>query len=48
MQTEIQALERLKTWTWFQRPINRTIVKKRWVFALKQDIAETFERYQAR
>ena len=48
METEIEALNRLKTWTLVPRPSGRTIVKCRWVYAVKRTVAGSIERYRAR
>ena len=48
MKTEMEALNRLGTWTLVPRPSNRTIVKCRWVYAIKRTITGSIERYRAR
>lgn len=48
MQTEMDALNRLKTWTLVPRPSNRTIIKCRWVYAVNRTIAGLIERFRAR
>lgn len=48
MTTEIEALNRLETWTFVTRPSNRTIIKCRWVFAVKRTVTDAVERYRAR
>ena len=48
MKTEIEALNKLNTWTLVPRPLNRRIIKCRWVFAVKRTITGTVERYRAR
>lgn len=48
MQTEMDALHHLETWTLVPRPSDRTIVKCRWVYAVKRTITGLVERYRAR
>ena len=47
MQTEMDALNRLKTWTLVPRPSNRTIIKCRWVYAVKRTVVGLIERFRA-
>ncbi len=48
MQTEMDALNRLKMWTLVPRPSNRTIIKCRWKYAVKRTTVGLVERFRAR
>jgi len=48
MVTELDALNRLKTWSLVPRPSDRRIVKCRWVYAVKRSITGLVEKFRAR
>jgi hypothetical protein len=48
MESELQALHKNDTWTLCPRPLNKNIIKNKWVFKLKQHFGGSIERYKAR
>jgi hypothetical protein len=48
MESEFQALHENDTWTLCPQPLNRNIIKNKWVFKLKQHSNGSIERYKAR
>jgi hypothetical protein len=48
MESELQALHENDTWTLCPRPLNKNIIKNKWVFKLKQHLDGSIERYKAR
>jgi hypothetical protein len=48
MESEFQALLDNHTWTLCPRPPHRNIIKKKWVYKLKQKVDGTIDRYKAR
>ena len=45
---ELQSLEENKTWEVVPRPVNKTPIKSKWVFAMKYNGEGSVERYKAR
>jgi hypothetical protein len=48
MKSELQALHENDTWSLCPQPLNRNIIKNKWVFKLKQNSNGSIEKYKAR
>jgi hypothetical protein len=48
MKSELQAFHENDTWSLCPQPLNRNIIKNKWVFKLKQNSNGSIEKYKAR
>ena len=48
IQEELITLEKAKTWSIVERPKECNVIKNKWVFRIKKDVAGKVEQYKAR